>query len=150
MNKEEERLLWRMSTRSSTVTADEKTSLNGVDATVQRDMYNVLDGDNDNGDEAIGPLDELDNNLLITFIAGKLNTRHRVIEDDSSEEGEPKDTDMETVNPNLPVNSNGNKTPEQTDTKTNVSSIDSEATNPTTNKDNTKGRVKTRTQKSCS
>ena len=92
----------------------------------------------------------MDDDLLITFNSGKSNARCRVIEDGSSEEGEPKDADMETVNPNLPVESNGNKTPEQTDTKTNVSSIDSEATNPTTNKDNTKGRVKTRTQKSCS
>ena len=139
-----------MSTRRSTVTGDKKTSLNGVDATVQRNMYNVLDNDDDNGDEAIGTPDKSDDNLLITFNAGKLNARRRVIEDNSSEEGEPKDADMETVNPNLPVESNGNKTPEQTDTKTNVSSIDSEATNPTTNKDNTKGRVKTRTQKSCS
>ena len=57
---------------------------------------------------------------------------------------------METVNPNPLVESNGNKTSEQTDTKTNVSAIDSEATNLTTNKDNMKGRVKTRAQKSCS
>ena len=38
VDKEEERLLRCMSTKSSTVNADEKTSLNGVDATVQRKM----------------------------------------------------------------------------------------------------------------